>query len=307
MGGWPTIKTFRLWKLAFRRAVAAASVRPDDAFIWICAVEEASSFEELADSGEFAELDALLANEWDKILPGDFKRQVQAKEYELAKQKKMIKGRQTTWLVYHKFRISDLDTSMLNWEELNKVHLKMPGDNVRQFLIDWDTTCANVERMPDHEYQEFMFRQQLERSAILKPVMALYWQGITQLKETKSYDRLRDIVENFLEERELRQNQAGLRSVGGGQGGAYPVVEGPKKGVCRRWKKQGKCSDGQNCPWAASHTPENKPKPRGSSQQNKKKNNEKKQDRGRSRDRGSSKGKGRSRGGTSWQLPRFLA
>ena len=301
MGGWPTIKTFRLWKLAFKKAVAAASARPDEAYVWICAVEDAQSTDELADSGEFVELDALLATEWDKLMPGDFKRQVQAKEYELAKQKKMLKGRQTTWLVYHKFRISDLDTSMLNWEELNKVELKMPGDNIQQFLTDWDTTIANVEQMPDAPFIESMFRKQLERSKILEPVMALYWQGITQLREQKDYTRLRNIVENFLEERELRRNQQGLASGGPGRAGAYPAAGGnpdaPKKGTCRQWKKKGKCADGKSCPWAASHTPENKPKPRGSSASSGK---GKGKSRGRSKERRGSRGneKSSSRGST---------
>ena len=60
LGGWPTIKGFRTWKLAFKEAVAAASNRPDAAYQWITAVEKATSFDELADSGEFPQLDALL-------------------------------------------------------------------------------------------------------------------------------------------------------------------------------------------------------------------------------------------------------
>ena len=35
IGGWPNIKGFIPWKLAFLKAVAAASITPDEAFIWI--------------------------------------------------------------------------------------------------------------------------------------------------------------------------------------------------------------------------------------------------------------------------------
>ena len=48
-------------------------------------VEQAQSFEELSDSGDFPELDALLASELDKIMTGEFRKNVQIREYELAK------------------------------------------------------------------------------------------------------------------------------------------------------------------------------------------------------------------------------
>ena len=39
--------------------------------------------EELCDSGEFPELDALLGMEWDKIISGEFRKNAEIKEYEL--------------------------------------------------------------------------------------------------------------------------------------------------------------------------------------------------------------------------------
>jgi hypothetical protein len=48
--GWPSIKGFRQFRLAFKKAVAAASVRPDAAFVWVCQIEKVQSMEELCDS-----------------------------------------------------------------------------------------------------------------------------------------------------------------------------------------------------------------------------------------------------------------
>ena len=79
IGGWPTIKLFRQFKLVFKKAVAAASARPDAAFIWVSQIEKAQTMEELCDSGEFPELDALLGMEWDKIISGEFRKHVQIK------------------------------------------------------------------------------------------------------------------------------------------------------------------------------------------------------------------------------------
>ena len=126
----------------------------------------------------------------------------------------MIKGRQITWLVFDHFRLSDVDDAMLNWDEILRLELKMPGDNIRQFLNDWDTTFTNFNTAPDEDFLESMFKRQLEKSHQLKGILALYDQGISQHKEPKSYKRLRYIVENYLEENLLRRNQAALASGG---------------------------------------------------------------------------------------------
>ena len=118
IGGWPNMKGFVNWKLAFLKAVAAASVTPDQAFLWICAVTKAKSYQELSDSGDFSALDALLSTEWDKVLTGEFKNSVRVIELHLLKQGIMIKGRQVTWLVFDHFRLSDVDGAMLNWDEI---------------------------------------------------------------------------------------------------------------------------------------------------------------------------------------------
>jgi hypothetical protein len=223
IGGWPTIKLFRQFKLVFKKAVAAASSRPDAAFVWISQIEKALTMEELCDSGEFPELDALLGMEWDKIISGEFQKNVRIKEYELSKDK-MIKGRQVTWMVYDHFKLSDVDGAILSWDDIMRVELKMPGDTVKQFLNDWDTTCANTNNLPDHEFMESMFRKQLERSIVLKPVLALYWQGITQNKEPKDYKKLKHIVENHLEEQLLRRNQAALAAAPGPKQQMLPAL-----------------------------------------------------------------------------------
>ena len=82
---WPQISGFRVWKMAFKKAVAAASSWPQEAFFWITQVESAKSSEDLADSGNFAELDAKLGKDLDKIMSGEFKNTVQIKEAEYSK------------------------------------------------------------------------------------------------------------------------------------------------------------------------------------------------------------------------------
>ena len=161
------MKGFRSWRLAFKKTVAAVSINADEAFIWMGLIEEAKSIDDLSNSGDFAELDALLSVEWDRVITGEFKKTVQLKEQELAKQNKMIKGRQTTWMVYNHFRLSDTDGAMLNWDEIMCIELKMPGYNLKQFLNDWDSTFNNLNTMPDEVFIEQILRMQLEKSNII--------------------------------------------------------------------------------------------------------------------------------------------
>ena len=129
---------------------------------------------------------------------------------------------------------------MLNWDEILRVELKMLGDNLKQFLNDWDTTCANINNLPDVEFMKSMFRRQLEKSIVLKHGLALYWQGITQNKELRDYKKLKHIVENFLEEQILRRNQAALSAAPGpkqqmlpAKGDGKSQVQ-PRSGICRK-------------------------------------------------------------------------
>ena len=96
------------------------------------------------------------------------------------------------------------------------------------------------------------------------------------------------IIENNVEEQLLKRNQAALIDKPGmtrpakGDGTGQDTVK-PRNGICRKWQKEGKCAAGKGCPWAASHTDENKPKPR-----------EMSKGRGKSRDKSPNRQSGRS-------------
>ena len=222
---------------------------------------KAKSYNDLSDSGDFAALDALLSTEWDKVLTGEFKNSVRVIEFQLLKQDIMLKGRQITWLVFDHFRLSDVDGAMLNWDEILSLKLHMPGDNIKQFLNDWDTVFTNITGSPDPEILESLFKRQLDKSILLKNTMALYDQEITQRQATKSYKKLRYIVDNYLAEALLRKNQSSLASNHkNANAGIHAGVVNGKPGICKKWARNGECTFGDKCFWAASHTAENKNK-----------------------------------------------
>ncbi len=99
---WPSITAFRALKLSIKKKVAAASRYSQEAFAWITEVENALAFEDLEDSGPEAwqnQLDAKISAEIDKILSGEFRKQVQIQETALSNAGKMIKGRQVLWMI----------------------------------------------------------------------------------------------------------------------------------------------------------------------------------------------------------------
>ena len=92
--------------------------------------------------------------------------------------------------------------------------------------------------------------------------MELYWQDITQRGEEKSYEKLKNMLRNHLERKRLDRNKDAWdkdHKTGGGGNRALAGREaapsnGPKRGDCRQWAKDGKCSRGDSCPWKGSHT-----------------------------------------------------
>ena len=121
----PTVPKFRSWKAHLRKAIAGASGRPNDAFIWICEIDEAATMEELGNSGDFETLDAKLADAFGRILHGELGRQIQIMEDKVAKTtKQMLKGRQIAWIVFERFKLNEEHGYVLDFEDLFNLELK---------------------------------------------------------------------------------------------------------------------------------------------------------------------------------------
>ena len=76
------------------------SRRSREAYAWLTRIEKATTFEELADSEDFEELDSKLSTALDSLIQGELKRKVQVKETELSQRGEPITGRQITWMLY---------------------------------------------------------------------------------------------------------------------------------------------------------------------------------------------------------------
>ena len=68
-------------------------------------------------------------------------------------------------------------------------------------------------------------------------------------------------MDNYLAEALLKKNQAALSQDNKNKN--YVATDGLNKknartGYCTKWSKSGDCASGDKCPWAASHTAENR-------------------------------------------------
>ena len=95
-----------------------------DGWIW-----NAKSFDDLVDSSDFDELDAKLSKDLDSISARYFDKSVHVKEAEYSKERRMVSGRQITWMIYQHFKVSETNGAMLDRDEFLSVELK--GDNVQ--------------------------------------------------------------------------------------------------------------------------------------------------------------------------------
>ena len=301
---WPSIAAFRVWRLSFKKSVAAASQYPKEAFTWITEVETAKTMEELdvdvivirGQSYDFSVLSAKLAKDIEKIFSGEFKRKVNVKEIEVSKEGRMMTGRQLVWMMYQHFQMSDVDSAMQDWDEF--IHVELKGDNLPQFWHDWETACLNVRDIPDERFLETLYRKQLMKSESFKQTLALYNQDIAQGRSTRDYNQLKNLLNLWIESNRLERNknawdkskgQPTLTPAAKGKAKAKAKAGAKRPGDCHQWKKSGQCSRGDSCPWSESHTED---------KAGKKRENSRDQSRGRSQERGR-KGDGKGKRGNT--------
>ena len=85
-----------------------------------------------------------------KVMHGDFKKRITMRdEQHQVLHKKMLTGRHIAFLMFKHFQIADLDTSMLEFNDLLVLELK--GDNLRAFDTAWDDTLLGMRSIPDEE------------------------------------------------------------------------------------------------------------------------------------------------------------
>ena len=63
-------------------------------------------------------------------------------------------GRQTAWMIYEHFKISDMDDTVLAVSDV--IELELGGDNVQTFDTMWDKTIIAMQKQPGGATGEFV-------------------------------------------------------------------------------------------------------------------------------------------------------
>ena len=180
----PQSRQMRMWKINTRKKIAGASGRPKAAFIWWGQADHATTFEELEDDGDFESLSAKIASGFANIIHGEFARQIEYLEQQLALTNKMLNGRQIYWLINQELSRSNAEGHISEFEDLLAVELE--GDNLQKFQITWNQTLLAMTDKPEIRILESLYDRQIAKSGQLKLTMAVYKADITQHKTEKT-------------------------------------------------------------------------------------------------------------------------
>ena len=297
---------FPNWKQLHKRQVAQGSGRPQLAFEWISKVEEVDSFEKLADDEGYENWSAIMASGLIQMLSGEFKRHVENIMYEVeTKTKRMLNGRQITWLIYDKHKISRYEGAVSEWEEV--LSMQMQGDNLLKFRNDWRAMYMRLNKPPEEAMMELLLSRQLEKSQTFNAQYLLYQQDILNSSAERNYDRLWAMLNTFLDDRARRRNrdqrnQNGTRALAGFKGsgkGGNSNGGNSNQGECYKWTKKGQCADGESCPF--EHDPDKRGqrrgRPRDRTHKDKKTKRPERSPSARSSDGSQSRGRSQSKGG----------
>ena len=117
----------------------------------------------------------------------------------------MLTDRQIAWHIYQHFRLSESEGAILEFEDLLKVELR--EDNVASFVNEWDMTLSGLKDAPTDAILESLFKRQLDGSVQLKETLSLYQLEVTQRGVAKSYEKLRSMVNIYLEQKRRQKTR----------------------------------------------------------------------------------------------------
>ena len=149
----PNALTFLAWRRSVRTAIVSCCERPERAraFAFTCE-DPAAKFETLAitDSDRHRALDAKLADALQKIVRGDLARRLAVKSEALARDGRVLAGRQILSTIYKEFSKDAHLTDCTSYSHLEKMQGAKDIKNLETFLAVWDTCLGQPDaELPD--------------------------------------------------------------------------------------------------------------------------------------------------------------
>ena len=207
----PMTPQFNAWKIALRSEVVAASGRPKSALNWIIETENPrTTFEEMADCGEFESLDCKLEAALGKIAKGSIGRAPTNAAKSMAKRSLMTSGRQLLHLTYEQYALDPTRGSLYYLNHL--MDIKSHGyANIEQFLLTWNETVEGLSKPQPHDVLEAILWKQIEPSAKMAQPFSRYLMA-KQGSSKRSYKYLHGtLARDVKEDRNEKTNPSSSR------------------------------------------------------------------------------------------------
>ena len=143
-----------------------------------------------------------------RIMPSDLKRR--ASIWDSTQEKmynKMLNGRQLAWIIFDYFKMPEVNVRMFRLQDLTLLRLR--DDNLSQFNLEWDEMLAGMQTIPADDVLDALYTTQIQRSSEFKGIWDLYTYDIVFKQSVPSYEKLKNLVNTFLEKKikdKLRKN-----------------------------------------------------------------------------------------------------
>ena len=134
-----------------------------------------------------------------KLPQGLFKQTLDLIEDKMAKKDvslPFLNARQIYWLILEDLKKSDGDVGLNTIEDLFACVIK--GQNLRQFLIDWDKCLLHFLKIPEVDILQPLFFRQIKEHTGFKHTLSIYETQLLTDRKPKDYDTLYAMVNRYL-------------------------------------------------------------------------------------------------------------
>ena len=203
----PEAQKLRQWKTNMIETISDSCPH---GFSWISELEAATTLEQL-EANPYPELESRVSLAIKKAIKHDaiFHKRISQMIEEGHKTGKRIRSRQIMFLMYGFLKPHVRGESYYDLKDLLNCRLevnpsKCSAKDLESFLIAWDNVISGMSNIPDSETMYTLFFSQIEGISAINFDLEIY----KRLPERdKTYDRLRDVCENWIRVQRGEENQ----------------------------------------------------------------------------------------------------
>ena len=115
----------------------------------------------------------------------------------MQKQAKTLNGRQTAFLIYQHFKVSESEGFNIEFSDLLKI--KLSNDSLSALYDEWSAALQGMSKLPDDASLESLLRDKLHNSQNFKECMTLYNKETMIDGKPRSHERLLALLRTQVE------------------------------------------------------------------------------------------------------------